>query len=299
MLPSRAAGVRGAAPAVFSSSGECPPRSRESTGVTRLASLRDRAALVTGASSGIGRALALRLAAGGARIALVARRAEALERVASEIAEAGGEAFALPCDVADREAAGRCAAEALERLGTVDLLVNNAGYGHHARFLDWDLDDMERMMRVNYFGTLYFTKALLPDMVAQRRGWIVMLSSIAGRLATPGESAYAASKFAQRALGQALGLEVEAAGVHVLNVYPGVVDTPFYAGEARSQLPEVARRSMVDSEELVDAILGALRRGRRELIYPRWLGAGVVTEALAPGLVRSGMRRTALRALDE
>ena len=266
--------------------------------MSRLRDYYRRGVLVTGASSGIGRVLALRLAARGARLALVARRAEALESLAGVVREAGGEALALPCDVADRAAAEACCARALAELGPIDLLVNNAGYGHHRRFLDWDTDDMERMMRVNYFGALYFTKRLLPPMVERRRGWLVMVSSLAGRLATPGESAYAASKFALRALGQSLSLEVEDAGVHVLNVYPGVIDTPFFDAEALARMPDVARRGMQRPEALVEAILSALARGRRELTWPRWLGVGPVVGAIAPGIFRRGVRRTALAALD-
>ena len=266
--------------------------------MSRLRDFHRRGVLVTGASSGIGRALSLRVAARGARVGLVARRAEALEALAEEIREAGGEAVALPCDVADREAALHCARLAAERIGPVDVLVNNAGYGHHRRFLDWDLDDMERMMRVNYSGALFFTKALLPAMVLRGRGWIVMVSSLAGRIATPGESAYAASKHAMRALGQSISLEVEDAGVHVLNVYPGVIDTPFFDAEALARMPDTAKRGMAPPEKLVEAILAALASGRRELTWPRWLGVGPLTGALAPAMLRAGMRRTALRALD-
>ena len=138
--------------------------------MSRLRSYAGRSALVTGASSGIGRALSRRLAREGARVGLVARRTDALEALAGEIRETGGEAFVLPCDVSEREQVEACSARALECLGGVDLLVNNAGYGHHRSFLDWDLADMERVMRVNYLGTLYFTKALLGQMVESGRG---------------------------------------------------------------------------------------------------------------------------------
>src|SRR5690606_21932188 len=113
--------------------------------------------VVTGASSGIGECLARRLAAGGARVALVARRADRLEALAAEIAGRGGEALVVPCDVGDRAASEGAARLVLERFGAVDLLVNNAGYGHHRRFLDWEVDDIERMMRINYLGAVYWT----------------------------------------------------------------------------------------------------------------------------------------------
>jgi short-subunit dehydrogenase len=240
---------------------------------SRLTRLRGRRALVTGASSGIGRALALRLAAEGARVALVARRADALEALAAEVRAAGGEAVALPCDVAEREAVAAAAAHVVEAWGGVDLLVNNAGYGHHRRFLEWDLEDMERMLRVNTLGSLYWTKALLPGMVERGEGWIVFVASLAGRIAPPDESAYAASKFA----------------------LVGVIRTPFFDGEALERMPAAARRQMVEPDGLVEAILGALRSGRRELTYPRMLSGAYAVRALFPRFFRWGVKRTAHR----
>jgi uncharacterized protein len=264
----------------------------------RLESARGLAALVTGASSGIGQLLAQRLAAEGARVALVARREPELARVAAAIAGRGGEAHVLPCDVADAEAVRATAQRARELLGGIDLLVNNAGYGRHRRFLDWDLADMERVMRVNYFGALYFTKALLPAMVEGGGGWLVFVSSVAGRIATPEESAYAASKFALLGLAESLSIEVEDAGVHVLTVLPGVIRTPFFDEEALGRLPPVSRRQMVEPEGLVEAIREALARGRRELTYPRRIAPAFAVQALAPGFMRRALRRTTLDVLE-
>jgi len=263
----------------------------------RLTSYRGLRALVTGASSGIGRALATRLAREGARVGLVARREPLLRELAGEIAAAGGEARAFPADLGDREQALACAAAATSAFGGIDLLVNNAGYGHHRSFLEWDLDDMERVMRVNYGGALAMTKALLPQMVERRRGWLVFVASVAGKIASPEESAYVASKFALVGLAGALSLEVEDAGVHVLTVCPGVIRTPFFDAEALARMPPVSRRQMTEPAGLVDAILGALARGRRELTYPRWIAPSYALQALAPGLMRWGVRRSTIDAL--
>lgn len=262
--------------------------------MAKLTSFRGLAAVVTGASSGIGKLVALRLAREGARVALVARRAELLRDLAHAIREAGGDALPLPCDVADLEQVTACSARVLEHFGSVDVLVNNAGYGHHRSFLEWELSDMERVMRVNYFGSLYFTKQLLPQMVECGRGWIVFLASVAGRIASPEESAYAASKFAVVGLAEALSLEVEDAGVHVLTVCPGAIRTPFFDEEALRRLPAVARRSMTDPEGLVEAIFNALARGRRELTYPRAIASGYVVRALAPAFMRRQVKRVTL-----
>jgi short-subunit dehydrogenase len=262
-----------------------------------LTSYRDLAALVTGASSGIGRALALRLAREGARVALVARREAELEAVASGIRAAGREALVLPCDVADPEGVAAVAVRALERFGRIDLLVNNAGYGRHCRFLDWDLADAERMLRVNTLGAVYVTKALLPQMVERGHGWVVFMASVAGRIAPPEESVYAASKFALVGLAEALSLEVEERGVHVLTVCPGAIRTPFFDATALGRLPPVARRWMAEPEPLVDAIVAALAAGRRELTFPRRMAPAYAVRALAPGLMRRMLRRSTLDAL--
>lgn len=265
----------------------------------KLTSYAGLNAVVTGASSGIGRLLALRLAQQGARVALIARRAERLEGLAAEIAAVKGEAFVVPCDVADREQVLGAAQRVLERFGSVDLLINNAGYGHHRRFLDWDLDDMERMMRVNYFGALYWTKALLPQMVARRRGWLVFVASVAGKLGVPEESAYAASKFAMVGLAEALSYEIEDAGVQVLTVCPGTIRTEFFDDEALARMPPVARRMMVDTGPLVDAIFDALAKGKYEITFPRFIATGYLVRAIAPGIMRRNTKRQTLGALPK
>jgi short-subunit dehydrogenase len=268
--------------------------------VPRLKSYERLGAVITGASSGIGRILALRLAERGAHIALVARREAELEAVAGEIRRlcpGGPDPLILPCDVGVAEQVAAAAERAIAGLGTVDLLVNNAGYGHHRRFLDWDLADMERMMRVNYLGALYWTKALLPKMIERGSGWLVFMASVAGKIGTPEEAAYSASKFAMVGLAEALSLEVEDAGVHVLTVCPGVIRTPFFDQEALARMPPVARRSMVDPEDLVDAILSALARGKHEITYPRAIAAAYAVRGLAPGFMRRQVKRTTLGAL--
>jgi short-subunit dehydrogenase len=265
----------------------------------KLTSYQSLTAVITGASSGIGRHLALRFAKEGARLALVARRADELESLAAEIRAAGGEAQPFACDVADRAAAERTCAAIRERFGAVDLLVNNAGYGHHRTFLEWDLDDMERMMRVNYFGSLYFTKLLLPQMVERKQGWVVFVASVAGKIATPEEAPYAATKFAVLGLAEALSLEVEDAGVHVLTVCPGVIRTPFFDEEALRRMPPVTRKQWVEPEKLVDGIVWALAKGKHELTFPRKLAVAYVVRAVAPEFMRGQVKRVTLAAIEK
>jgi uncharacterized protein len=260
-----------------------------------LTEYRDRVALITGASSGMGRLLALRMAQKGADIALVARRRPELEEVAQEIRALGRRALVLPGDVAERGDVFAGAAAALDEFGHVDILVNNAGYGHHRTFLEWDLDDMERMMKVNFFGTLYWTKALLPQMVESRSGWIVVMASVAGKLGVPDESAYAASKFAQVGLAEALSYEVEDLGVHVLTVCPGAINTPFFDAEALRRMPKVAKRLMIEPEAVIEAGIDGPAKAKREITVPKLIKSGYIVRALAPGLMHRNTKRSTLR----
>lgn len=254
-------------------------------------------AVVTGASSGIGRLLALRLAREGARVALVARREAELGAVANEIRDAGGEALALTCDVSDKGQVFSAAERALERFGTVDLLVNNAGYGHHRRFAEWDVDDMERVMRVNYVGVLYWTKALLPQMLERKRGWIVIMASLAGRIGVPEESAYVASKFALVGLGEALAIELADGGVHVLTVCPAAARTEFFDEEALERMAPAARQRIIEPEAVVEATMRALAQGKHEITVPSNLRPAYLVKAFAPNFMRRMVKRNTIDAL--
>lgn len=262
----------------------------------RLESFRGLGTVVTGASSGIGRQLALHLASEGARVALIARRLDRLEALADEIRRAGGEAVPIACDVASRESVTDAAGRAVRTLGPIELLINNAGVGRHLRFLDWEVEDIERTMAVNYFGAVYWTKALLPSMVERKRGWLVFMSSAAGRIGTPDESAYVATKFALAGLAESLGLEVERLGIHTLTIFPGAFRTGLLDASSLARMPAVARRMLRDPQPLVERILKALASGRRELTYPWTISAGVLVRTLAPGFFRRLLRRTTLDA---
>jgi short-subunit dehydrogenase len=250
--------------------------------------------LVTGASGGIGRLLCLRLAEKGARLALVARREGELQALQAELAEQGTEAIAVPCDVADLTQVRQCVDRALGHYGNIDMLVNNAGYGNHRRFVDWPIEDIENLMRVNYLGSVYFTKLLLPQMIAMGNGCILFIASVAGKLSIPEESAYSASKHAIVGLAGALGLEVEDHGVYVAVVNPGAFDTPFFKPEDRARLSPVVRKSMGDPARLVDHIFTTLAKGRHESTYPFTPVAGYAVNALAPAFMRRQMKRATL-----
>ena len=264
----------------------------------KLSNFQGITAVITGASSGMGRIFTKRIAAMGARVAIVARREDELNILAKEITDAGGEALVIVCDVSILDDCKAACKKALDHYGHIDLLYNNAGYGRHMSFLEWDIEDQVRMMEINYFGMMYFTKLLLPQMVERRKGWILFTSSVAGKLATPDETAYAATKFATTGLAEALSLEVEDYNIHVLNICPGAINTGFFTEEALERMPPVAKNNMGDPDILVDKILKALEKGKYEMTYPGGISPGYVVRALAPEFMRKQVKRVTIDAVD-
>lgn len=188
--------------------------------------LPGRVVLVTGASSGIGAAVAEQVAAAGALVGLVGRDEARLARVAAGIAEHGGRALALPADVTERAAVRRVVEEVTRELGVVDVLVNNAGLSVWQHMVNADQDSWDAMVDTNIRGTLNCIAAVLPGMVARRSGYIVNMSSVRGVVAGSGGAVYCGTKHFLEGLSAALRLEVAGQGVRVSTVQPTLVDTP-------------------------------------------------------------------------
>jgi 3-oxoacyl-[acyl-carrier protein] reductase len=257
----------------------------------RLTDFANRSFLITGASSGIGRAVALRAAASGARLALVARRQANLDEVAKLVRQRGGEAHVIVCDVGDRRAALAAVARADELLGGIEVAVLNAGIGRHRTLVEHDLDDAESLLRVNVFGTLYFAHVLSARMLARGTGWLVFMASIGGLLPLPGEAVYAASKFAVVGLAESLAIEL-APTVHVLTVCPGAVaNTEFVRDDERDRVTRTARTLAITPEDVADATFAGLAAGRTRVIVPAKLGVAVAMRGVLPGVVRRGTAR--------
>jgi NAD(P)-dependent dehydrogenase (short-subunit alcohol dehydrogenase family) len=191
-----------------------------------------RSVLVTGASSGIGRATALAFAASGARVALVARREPSLRELAEEIREQGGEAWVAPADVTRAAAVRACMHGVRERFGRIDVVVNNAGVLIPSRVIDLDPADLDAMFDVNVYGALFVMQEAVRIMQSQDDGCIVNVASLAGRRGVTPLGGYCASKFALVGLSEALRTELHGSRVHVALVMPGVVDTPMVHGAA-------------------------------------------------------------------
>ena len=184
--------------------------------------------LVTGASSGIGKALAMDVASRGAKVVVAARRLQRLQAVVDEIQASGGEAIAVPTDMASNQQVEALAQKALDYWGRVDVLVNNAGYGQMGPIESIGDEAVRQQFDVNVFGLLTLTRALIPQMRELGAGRIVNLSSVAGKVAMPFTGIYNASKFAVEAISDALRVELAPYNIRVIVVEPGPVNTEFF-----------------------------------------------------------------------
>ena len=221
-------------------------------------SLSEQAVAITGASSGIGEATALACARAGASVALAARRTDRIEALAERINGDGGTAVAISADVGDEEQARAFVEQAAERLGRLDVLVNNAGVMLLGPIAGADTEEWRRMIDANVFGVLYCTHAALPRMLEQGSGHIVNVSSVAGRVARAGSGVYNLTKWGVGAFSEALRQETAQAGLRVTLIEPGAVATEL-AGHNRPEIQEVMRKTFADVEPLVaDDIANAI-----------------------------------------
>ncbi|MDQ2967809.1 MAG: SDR family NAD(P)-dependent oxidoreductase [Actinomycetota bacterium] len=242
--------------------------------------------MVTGASSGIGEAIARALAGDGWHMVLLARREERLRALAEELA---GE-YEL-CDVGRRDDVERVAASVLARHPQIHLLVNNAGIPGRAGFTTIDLERLEELQRVNYLGSVWSLRAFLPGLEAAGRSDVVNIVSIAGALAFPPSGPYSASKHAQLAFSRATAAELRGRGVHVHTVNPGLVETEGFP-QASALRRALVRRLVVGPEHVARHVLKVLKRDKGETFVPRWYRVGAVAQALAPGLVARLLARS-------
>jgi short-subunit dehydrogenase len=246
---------------------------------TRQSLSVDRIAVITGASSGIGEAIARALAARGWHTVLLARREDRLRALAAEL---GGEYEV--CDVGRRDEVERVAASVIARHPRIDLLVNNAGIPGRASFSAIDPERLEQLIRVNYLGNVWCLRAFLPALEIAGRADVVNIVSIAGAVSSAAAGPYCASKHAQLAFSRASGAELRARGIHVHSVSPGFVETEGFPQAARFR-SRALRRLIVDPDYVARHVLKVIDRDRRETFVPRWYRAAAIAQALMPALV--------------
>ncbi len=263
-------------------------------------SFQDQVVIITGASAGIGKELALRLAEKGACLALGARNLGRLKAVAETCRQKGGRALAVQLDVSDKEGCRVFVEKTVEEYGKIDLLINNAGISMWAYFEEFtDLTPFEQIMQVNYFGSLYCTFYALPYL-RKTKGRLVAISSLTGKTGVPTRSGYAASKHAIAGFFDTLRIELKDTGVSVTMIYPGFVATDVRKLAMGSNGKSLGKSPLDESgtmtvEKCVNLMIPAIANRKRELVMTLKGKLGLWLKLIAPGLVD----RIALKAVSK
>ena len=247
--------------------------------------------LITGASTGIGRCLALDFAKQGAVVIGCGRSQERLDRTLNEVRRASPSSTMIPCDVGNRQEVQSMVAKVIADFGKIDILINNAGIGMRNPFAETSADTIEEIMRTNYLGMVYCTHAVLPSMIARGSGHIVNISSVAGIIGTLNLSGYCASKFAMNGFSESLYYELKPLGIHVSVICPGPVRTDFNRSFADTK-PKSPGFLMLEPEAVSQLVIRAIVNKKFEVVVPWSLALISRVARMAPGLFRA----VALRA---
>jgi len=229
--------------------------------------------MITGASSGIGRGLAVEIARRGARVGLVARRAEQLAELVAEIEAGGGKAVAIPADVQNADSMKSAAEQLRETLGPIDVLIANAGIGPTRDAAKFDAAEVSDVINVNVIGASNSVAAVLPRMLERGEGQLVVISSLAAYRGLPKSAAYCASKAAVSSLFESLRLDLEPRGIAVTIIHPGFIKTPLTAGRG-AQLPY-----LMEVDDAVDKMVRAIEKRRKSYSFP-WQLATIVRASM-------------------
>ena len=229
----------------------------------------DKVVLVTGASSGIGRALALELGRRGATVGLLARRGDVLEEVAREVESAGGKALSLPADVRDAAQVEAATKKLIERYGKIDVLVANAGMSTTTAGTDLNAAEANDVIAINVMGVVNSVSAVLPHFLERKQGHLVAISSLAAFRGMPKSGAYSASKAAVSTFFESLRVDLLRSNVAVTIIHPGFIRTPMTAGR-KKRLP-----FLMEVERAAQLIVRAIERRKRAYSFP-WQLAGIV-----------------------
>lgn len=247
-----------------------------------------RVVIVTGASSGIGRQLALDFAERGSRLVISARRGDLLRNVAELCRGEGVEVEMMVGDLAERAFAESMVARALERFGRLDVLVNNAGVPKHKHFYDVTPEDIDYTMRVNFMAPAYLALAAIPAMLRQEEGCIVNISSGAGKLPPPREAVYAASKYAMTGFSEGMALDLAGSNIHVGVIHVGPIATEIWD---KAESPVAYSGKKYPPSIVSNAVFRCIEKRRHDITVPRSLASIIYLKTFLPGLFRWGAAR--------
>lgn len=241
--------------------------------------------VITGASSGVGKEIALLLARQGAATILLARSQERLKVLSAEIGKQGGQSVVFAADINDPEQVASVFGKIIARFGKIDVLINCAGFGSFKSVDEMDMETVRKMFGVNVIGLIACTKAVLPQMIRQHSGQVVNVASIAGKIATTNSAVYSATKHAVIGFSNGLRLDLKGTGVSVTVVNPGPVRTPFFkTADPDGHYTSAIDRFMMDPAFVAAKIVQAVRTGKRELNLPWYMGFGGRLYQLCPRL---------------
>jgi short-subunit dehydrogenase len=266
-----------------------------------MAKIEGSRVLITGASSGIGRAIAFELAKRGAILAVTARRSKALRKVSDEIKDAFPEAQAplsIPSDVSDLEDVRRLVKRCMDCLGGIDILINNAGIGVYGNTELTPLEDFRSVMEVNFFGSLHCILEVLPSMKKKGKGLIINIASVAAMHGVPYLGAYSASKAALVALSQSLRAELAKSGISIMIVNPGYTQTDFFKNEKKVGGAHRPAGPYAPARKVAKAIIKAIESERLNLVLSLEGQALKFSQTLMPWLVERAMQRIACKLSD-
>ncbi len=262
---------------------------------THQAELSGKVVVVTGASMGIGEAIAKIFADAGANVVLLARDAERTEAARARIGQQES-TLALACDVRNREEIDRVVSLTLHHFKRIDVWINNAGHGILDSVTNVDMAACRETFETNFFGALEAMQAVIPVMKQQGSGTIINISSVAGHIPLPFHAVYSATKFAMNAIGKGARIELKSSGINVMTVCPGYVRTAFganaFKGTEQKQVRPASVRG-ISSERVANAVLQGYLKGKREVVVPWTMHPVIKIYQLFPGLVEWSMVKMA------
>ena len=264
--------------------------------------IQGKLVLITGASSGIGKATAILFAQKGAKVILQARSEETLNEIVNQIQEHGGEAFAYSVDVSDHTAVIQAAKNILTNLGTPDIIVNNAGMGQWRSIEETSMEDAKMMMDVPYMGAFYTTRAFIEPMLERNSGHIINMTSAVAFFSFQGAVAYTAARWAVRGFSEALRTDLLHTNLKVSLIAPGKVDSPYFTNNPGSveKIPRISDilYKTLTPEEVAQMIFGLTQRYRKVLIRPWLLSATIWFQRFMPWVIEKLVTGTGIERKD-